>query len=63
MIEHLYTMTHNFISLKTSSLCCYKTHLPKIYFSYFTWGFFKDLPFDYEFESTERFRFFNFIRY
>ena len=35
MIEHLYTMIivirYNFISLQTSSLCCYKPHLPKMY--------------------------------
>ena len=64
MTEHLYAMitviTYNFISLKPSFLCYYKPYLPKIYSA---WTSFKDLSFDFEFETIERFRFFYFIGY
>ena len=67
MIGHLYTMvtmvTYNFISLKTSFLCYYKPHLPKIYFAYTTWTSFRDPTFDFEFESIDRFRLFYFTGY
>ena len=61
MTEHLYAMiiviTYNFISLKTSFLCYYKSYLPKIYFAHSAWTSFRDPSFDFEFEIIERFRF------
>ena len=67
MTEYLYAMvtviTYDFISLKISFLCYYKPYLPKIYFAYSAWASFKDPSFDFEFETTERFIFFFFIRY
>ena len=49
--------------LKPVSLCYYRPHLPKLYFAYFTWTSFRDPPFEFEFESIEKFRFFYFIGY
>ena len=67
MTEHLYIMiiviTYNFISLKTSFLCYSKSYLPKIYFAYSAWAFFRDPSFGSEFESTERFGLFYFTGY
>ena len=37
-------ITFNFISLKSSFLCYYKSHLPKIYLVYSTWTSLRDSP-------------------
>ena len=62
MTEHLYAMImviiYNLITLKTSFLCYYKPYFHKIYFAYSAWTSFRDISFDFEFETIERLRFF-----
>ena len=65
MTNYLYTMmvviTYNLISLKNSFVRYYKPYLPKMYFTYSKWKSFRNLSFDFEFESIERFGFSYFI--